>query len=167
MNNLIKTNVFEMFSDRNYKYDTIDLTLDLFTIYNENNVKSIVKFVLDDNKLSQFKEIINTLLLDIDDIININKIFIITFNNLNYKREEIEIMNAKNFKVNITKHIMALKHELLSSDELIKLKEKIDIKTLPLIYTSDPMIKWYGWTSGNICKISRPTSTYYRLIKCI
>jgi DNA-directed RNA polymerase subunit H (RpoH/RPB5) len=165
MNNQIKKCVFEMITDRGYMYNpNIDLSSDEFKIF-LNNKQYLLKFILEDIKSSQIKDIINTLLDDEEQMNNIEKVFIILIKTFNYNYPRIEIMYSKHFKINITKHIMTYKHELASVDEINLLKQIMGLKNLPIIFESDPMVRWYGWKPGQICKITRPLDVYYRLIK--
>ena len=163
MNKQIIKCAFEMFSDRDYEFSPdIDFDSNIFNIYKNNN-KSIVKFIFLELKANQIKEVIKSILNEYEDK-NIHSYFIIVNSNYAGTFDNVEIMNCKHFKFNITKHVMTNKHQLISEDELVELTKK-GIKNLPIISISDPMVRWYGWNIGQICKITRPYSFFYRLIK--
>jgi len=76
---------------------------------------------------------------------------------------------------NPTTHIDTPRHELLSPEEAQeKLRElKVDLSKLLIIKVTDPVIRYYGWTPGNIVRIYRndqsvsilaPKSINYRVI---
>ena len=165
MDNQIKKCVFEMFSDRNYNYNpNIDFKKDFYEIFDFDKKKYLLKFVLSDIKGSQIKEIIKIFLAELkEEIDNIEKIYVVIKSTFNYSFPKVEVLNSKFFKCNITKHSMSQPHELVNEHELERLTEK-GIKNLPIIFESDPMVRWYGWKAGQICKITRATSNYFRLI---
>lgn len=162
MNRQVKKCTFEMLSDREYDISkNINFDDDLFYLYKKNK-KYGLKFILNDFKTSQIKDIINSVLEN--DEQDICTLFVVVNNTFNIKIENVEIFYAKNLRINITKHIMTPKHELVNEVEYENLK-KLGIKNLPIIFETDPMIRWYGWKAGSICKITRESSFYYRLIK--
>ncbi|BFI73463.1 DNA-directed RNA polymerase subunit H (EC 2.7.7.6) [Nanoarchaeota archaeon] len=74
-------------------------------------------------------------------------------------------------EIDITKHYLVPKHELLSEEEKQELLKKYNIRLsdLPRIKISDPAIKNLGAKPGDIVKIIRnsPTageSVYYRVV---
>ncbi|MEM4260093.1 MAG: DNA-directed RNA polymerase subunit RpoH/Rpb5 C-terminal domain-containing protein [Candidatus Woesearchaeota archaeon] len=76
---------------------------------------------------------------------------------------------------NPTLYIDVPKHELIppeESEEVLK-ELKVDISKLPIIKTSDPIVKYYGWQEGDIIRIHRnddyigilcPKSINYRVV---
>jgi DNA-directed RNA polymerase subunit H (RpoH/RPB5) len=83
----------------------------------------------------------------------------------------IEFFLLKDFTINVTKHTLVPKHTLISDEELTFIldKYKCTKKQLPKIRPSDPVIKYYGWKTGEVCKIERDSYTtgksiYYRCI---
>ena len=73
--------------------------------------------------------------------------------------------------LNITKHKLVPKHEILSKiekDEFLK-KNKFKLQNLPRILTSDPVIKFIYGVKGDVIKITRQSETtgkslYYRVV---
>ena len=91
---------------------------------------------------------------------------------LNEEYKGYEVFLMKNLIFNITHHDLVPKHIVLSEEEGKKvLDEYKTTKTqLPKLMLSDPVAKYYGMKSGNICKIIRQSpmtgeSIYYRLVK--
>ena len=74
----------------------------------------------------------------------------------------IQLFLMKNLVFNITKHIAVPKHRLLSSDEAKQLMQNLKLKNkqqLPIILKNDPIAKYYGMHSGDICEIKRYSIT--------
>ncbi len=68
-------------------------------------------------------------------------------------------------------HVLVPEHRILSEEEKKELLEKykIDIKQLPMILSSDPMVKQIGAKVGDVIEIKRKSPTagealYYRLV---
>jgi DNA-directed RNA polymerases I, II, and III subunit RPABC1 len=63
--------------------------------------------------------------------------------------------------VNITKHELVPKHELLEDQEVVKLLERYRCKRsqLPKILVSDPVAKYYGLRRGQVVRILRKSET--------
>lgn len=74
-------------------------------------------------------------------------------------------------EVDITRHVLVPKHEILSSSEKEELLKKygITLRQLPRIFLNDPAIRGLNPKVGDVVKITRksPTageSTYYRVV---
>lgn len=74
-------------------------------------------------------------------------------------------------RVDISKHELVPKHEVLSEEEARELLERLNITKgqLPKIYTTDPMVKKIKAKVGDIIKITRKSPTageyiYYRVV---
>lgn len=74
-------------------------------------------------------------------------------------------------KVDILKHVLVPKHEVLSENKVQDLLEKykITLKHLPRISSSDPVIKAIEAKPGDVIKITRRSMTagrtvYYRVV---
>ena len=63
--------------------------------------------------------------------------------------------------MDITKHRLVPKHEILSSDEAKKVLETYGVEPhqLPLLLSSDPVAKAIGAKAGDIVKITRKSPT--------
>lgn len=179
--------ILEMLKDRNLKlnkdYDFNEDTfrvllknknLDIIATNEKNNIKTYVKFtygILKSNLIKEYIENIRTNFLDNNET---NEIIIILDNIPNnlIKLKNCEYININNIQINITKHILVPQHKLVTDEELqtILTKYQITKNKLPLILSSDPIVKYYNFKSGDVCKIIRnsPTSLnhiFYRLVK--
>lgn len=74
-------------------------------------------------------------------------------------------------EVNILRHNLVPKHEILTEAEQAALLQQLNIKPeqLPKILASDPVVKTLGAKVGDVLKITRKsrtagTTTYYRLV---
>lgn len=86
-----------------------------------------------------------------------------------------QVFNESELTYNPTTHVDTPRHELLSEEEKIaKLREmRVDVSKLLLIKSTDPVVRYYGWTPGGIVRIHRddssisilaPKSINYRVI---
>jgi DNA-directed RNA polymerase subunit H (RpoH/RPB5) len=86
-----------------------------------------------------------------------------------------QIFYDSDLTYNPTLHVDTPRHELLSAEETReKLREmKVDISKLLIIKINDPIVRYYGWTTGGLVRIHRndraisilaPKSINYRLI---
>lgn len=72
----------------------------------------------------------------------------------------IEIFSADDLQLNITKHILVPKHELL---KISKFKDKIN---LPIILRSDPICRFYNFPKGEVIKVTRRDGFIaYRIVR--
>lgn len=86
--------------------------------------------------------------------------------------KNVEIFLKKNMIFNITHHVLVPKHTLLTKEEESELLEKYNTTRgkLPKLSKSDPIAKYYGMKSDQICKILRKSPevgeyVYYRLVR--
>ncbi len=91
------------------------------------------------------------------------------------KMTKWQIFYDEDLTYNPTTHIFTPKHEALTQDEVkSKLAEwKVDISKLLIIESTDPIVKYYGWTPGQVIRIYRnddyisvltPKSINYRVV---
>lgn len=68
-----------------------------------------------------------------------------------------QIFLEEELSYNPTKHIDVPKHILMNKQEADTLLQnlKINLSMMPIIKLNDPIIKYYGWSKGNIVKIYR------------
>jgi DNA-directed RNA polymerase subunit H len=74
-------------------------------------------------------------------------------------------------EIDITKHVLVPKHEILSQNEKEELLKKygITLKQLPRIFLNDPAIRDLNPKLGDVVKITRKSPTageavYYRVV---
>ena len=86
--------------------------------------------------------------------------------------KNVEIFLKKNMIFNITHHVYVPKHIILSKEEEKEVLEKYNTTKgkLPKIPKTDPIAKYYGMKSDQICKIIRKSPevgeyVYYRLVR--
>lgn len=91
---------------------------------------------------------------------------------LNDEFKSYEIFLTKNLMFNIMRHEIQPKVILLSEDESKQVLDEFQaIKSqLPKLLSTDPVAKYYGMKSGDICRIIRNSpmtgeSIYYRMVK--
>jgi len=82
---------------------------------------------------------------------------------LNNHKTPREIHNVKNLQINISRHSLVPKHEIIKDqDEIKTILEQFSLKNkhqLPIILKSDAMAKYLGLKSGDIVRITRKSPT--------
>jgi len=85
--------------------------------------------------------------------------------------ENIQFFLFKDLCVNITKHAIVPKHELLDTTEVQKINYQISDNgsEWPKLYTTDAISQYYNFKPGNLIRITRTIGTqepvyYYRLV---
>ena len=188
--------IIEMLGDRKYDLsglDNIDTDRESFNNYNKENKLDIhvinserevyVKFIkITKVKPATLRELISEINNDILTNKENKKILIVLLtkpNNtvLKIKNEKhcenIELFWIGNLLINITKHSFVPTHEKVETSDYDDIKTKFSLSNfnqLPIILKSDPVSKYYGFESGDICKITRKNkisgiSVIYRLVK--
>lgn len=179
-----KKTLIEMISDRgfiidninykntnpsNYNFDCIKENLHLYVIYISISCKTIdLKNHIEkinNNENNNGNEIEIIFIFQEKPNSNMLK-FLENYNYCSY-------FCINNLQVNITKHKLVPKHELISSEETDSLMKKhnlISKNQLPFISKNDPIVKYYNFKPGNVCKITRKNDVsseviFYRLIK--
>ena len=186
---LARNTILDILEDRGYIVaENLRMSIDEFMIQYDNGEmyiytkkkeeenKSIYVYFHLDNRNFQKKDLINLMSSISNQYPNEQvKIIIVTREKLNQailRMDTIESFILNQLVINITKHIMMPKFEVMSEEEIeILLKEfSISKNQLPKILISDPISRYFGVKSGDIFKITRssPTtglSVSYRLVK--
>lgn len=77
----------------------------------------------------------------------------------------IEPFHQSELSFNITKHDLVPKHEKLSSDESNEFKSKYG-ENQPVLYNTDPVSRFYGFSVGDVIKITRKNGyVSYRIVR--
>lgn len=85
---------------------------------------------------------------------------------------KLQAFEIKELQINISKHVLVPKHELITDEEVIsELVAKYQLKSrnqFPIILKTDPMAKYLNAKSGNLVKVTRysPTSAEYIVYRC-
>jgi len=156
------------------QYDSGEMYI--YTKKKDEENKSIYVYFHLDNRNFQKKDLVNLMSNITNQYQNEQvKIIIVTREKLNQailRIDYIESFILNQLVINITKHIMMPKFEVMSDEEIeILLKEfSISKNQLPKILITDPISRYFGVKSGDIFKITRssPTtglSVSYRLVK--
>lgn len=195
----IRKTVIEMLEDRNYIVpDSEKINFDDFTLKfknknidifidnssEENNIdnKKVYVYFHNENKTiakSDLKNKVNNLIEEYNDE-EIKLIILLKEkgNGSIFKEitkeiyKNVEIFMNKNMIFNITHHDFVPKHSILSKDEEDEVLDKYSTtkNKLPKIFKNDPVAKYYGMKSNQVCKIIRKSPevgdyVYYRLVK--
>lgn len=77
----------------------------------------------------------------------------------------IELFSYDSLRYNITKHRLVPKHTQLSKAEGKAFKEAYGTK-IPVLLTTDPVVRFYDFQKGDIIKIERPNGfVCFRIVK--
>ena len=147
----------------------------------EDKSKKILVYFFKETKIKPnfirgfIKKIFNNNFSDRDSVIFVCRDKINTTLNKIEKElnKSVKFMFLDSLQKNITKHKLVPKHSLATDDEVQKIKATYKLKSLtqlPLILKTDPIIQYYGYPSGKVCKITRKSNTAivyisYRYIK--
>ena len=185
-----------MLEDRKFKVSDEDKNLpyqDFASRLEENEIDIIANHSIDENRVVYVSYILETKtfskknLIDLKTYIDENfptkdmTVIIIVQEKptpqiakelLNDEFKSYEIFLTKNLMFNITHHEITPKHIIMNEDESKRILEEFQAnKTqLPKLLSTDPVAKYYGMKSGDICKIVRHSpmtgeSYYYRMVK--
>ena len=190
----VRQTILEMINDRGYSVPEIEKilfeefiikynnkNLDIYINDIENNKKIYVYFHNEVKNYSKndLKNIMQKLINEYQDS-NINLILILREKENSAISKEltkdsyknVEIFLKKNMIFNITKNEYVPKHILLNIEEEKELLDKYNTTKgkLPKISKTDPIAKYYGMKSDQICKIIRKSPEvgeylYYRLVR--
>lgn len=183
----IQNTIFEMLSDRGFSSTKLDKSTyeeekQVKYLFEQGNKQILVVISFESGN----KEFINSLVRELNQMKIKNCILVIkpTINqtktiscqskelilllrNAGENSVFVEIFNFDELKYNVTKNILVPKHELLSEEETnILLNEyKIKRNQLPVIFDTDPQVRYHGWNEGSVIKITRKNGDiYYRCV---
>ena len=190
----VRNTVLEMLSDREYIVPDIEnISFEEFVIkYNNKNIDIFVNNEIKNEKVyihfhneiknfskNDLKNIMQNIISKYNDQ-DINLILILREKENSAISKElskdtyknVEIFLRKNMVFNVTKHVYVPKHIILTKDEEKELLDKYYTTKgkLPKMPKSDPIAKYYGMKSEQICKIIRKSPevgeyVYYRLVR--
>ena len=160
--------IFELLRDRGYKIDDKNKVSDFskennYEIISKKKEESIlVTWIQCDVGIDIIKKlynrlkednILNCIIIKNEKLTNAAKTVIEESSN----SRKIQVFDIKNVIINITKHVLVPKHELLSEEQskILLSNYRVQKNQLPRIFISDPVVKYYGWKRGDIIKISR------------
>jgi len=89
----------------------------------------------------------------------------ISQNNVNYINQEkipYQLFTIKELVINITKHVLVPKHELISSAEVDEIVQKYHLKSKYQLYTilkTDPMARYLNLKNGDVAKVTRKSQS--------
>lgn len=190
----VRKTVLEMIADRGFIIPELEnITFEQFTAkYNNKNVDIYINDEFQNKKIYVHfhNETKNFSKKDLD---NIMQKVIIAYNDESIKLiliikekensavtkelsketyKNVEVFLKKNMVFNVTHHVFVPKHVLLTKDEEDDLLTKYNtVKSkLPKLSKSDPIAKYYGLKTDQVCKIIRKSpevgeSIYYRLVR--
>jgi DNA-directed RNA polymerase subunit H (RpoH/RPB5) len=88
------------------------------------------------------------------------------------KFSKVEIFLEEELMIDLVSYILVPKHIVLSPKEIEEVYKKYncDKKQIPLMLKNDPIAKYYNLSSGDVCRIIRPSITSgesisYRMVK--
>jgi DNA-directed RNA polymerase subunit H (RpoH/RPB5) len=69
----------------------------------------------------------------------------------------VETFQAKRLYYNVTKHVLVPQHRVMDSEETDQflLKHSVHLNQCPKILRTDPVVKYYGATPGELVEIKR------------
>lgn len=190
----VRETILEMINDRGYYVpESENITFEQFVLkYNNKNIDIFINDEVKNKKIyvhfhndiknfskGDLKNIMQKVISEFSDQ-DINLILLLREKENSAVSKEltkeayknVEVFLKKNMLFNITHHVLVPKHILLSKEEEKDLLEKYNTNKgkLPKISKVDPIAKYYGMKSDQICKIIRKSPEvgeyiYYRLVR--
>jgi DNA-directed RNA polymerase I, II, and III subunit RPABC1 len=190
----VRETILEMINDRGYLVpESENITFEQFVLkYNNKNIDIFINDEVKNKKIyihfhndiknfskGDLKNITQKVISEFSDE-DINLILLLREKENSAVSKElmkeayknVEVFLKKNMLFNITHHVLVPKHILLSKEEEKDLLEKYNTNKgkLPKISKVDPIAKYYGMKSDQICKIIRKSPEvgeyiYYRLVR--
>lgn len=85
---------------------------------------------------------------------------------LNIIDHHIELFSLKELQLNITKHRLVPIHEKMTKNEIDELSSRFDKSLMPIMYSLDPVSRYYGYKKGDFIRITRKNGLIvYRQVK--
>lgn len=192
----VRKTTIEMLEDRNFKVSDEDKGLpyqDFASRLDENQIDIIANHKSSDVKVAYVSYILDSKTFSKKDLLT-KKAFIdenfptkemtviiivqekptpqIAKELQNDEFKSYEIFLTKNLMFNITHHEIVPRHIILTEEESKKVLDDYQStkSQLPKLLSTDPVAKYYGMKSGDICRIIRHSpmtgeSIYYRMVK--
>lgn len=168
-----KNTMYEMLCDRGYDIDKADIC-DVFVINNTTLVYFVQEPKLGITSVKQLEALLceegvhHAIVVYSSTVTSFAKVAVeeIVSNGNN-----IEMFSLDELLFNVTRHHLVPKHTLMPKvfkDELVASLRCKD-KNLPIIFSNDPVAKYYGARPGDLFRIDRkdecaPCVPYYRLV---
>lgn len=190
----VRETILEMINDRGYLVpESENITFEQFVLkYNNKNIDIFINDEVKNKKIyihfhndiknfskGDLKNITQKVISEFSDE-DINLILLLREKENSAVSKElmkeayknVEVFLKRNMLFNITHHVLVPKHILLTKEEEKDLLEKYNTNKgkLPKISKVDPIAKYYGMKSDQICKIIRKSPEvgeyiYYRLVR--
>jgi DNA-directed RNA polymerase I, II, and III subunit RPABC1 len=155
------------YATKSYEDKDDEINVIYFSKQNDSNLKK-----------SDFVTITNKFKDEKTKELSVNKIIVV----VNYKQNNttsklisqqfnfIELFQAYQLVINITKHNLVPKHELVEGDELTKLLKIYNPNEFPIILSNDPIVKYFNFRPKDIIKVTRTDvpngiEIIYRLVR--
>ncbi|XP_058782606.1 DNA-directed RNA polymerase V subunit 5C-like [Vicia villosa] len=187
--------LMEMLRDRGYNVSESDLTLTLpefrsrFGQYpkpeslglitsHRNNPSNKVQVMFRGNEDIKKKTLME-IYSQIVDRENLSRLILIVQSKMTpYARKDletcqckVEIIKLADLVVNVTKHVLQPKYEILTADEKQELlrKHKVEANQLPLMLRTDAIASYYGLEKGQVVKITHSGEMFNSLVtyRCV
>lgn len=101
-------------------------------------------------------------------IVTLEKLNMTNLQSINNKHDNVQVFSLKELQINISKHELVPKHELVSDEqEIAKIVKAHNIKSkhhFPLILKTDPMSKYLNAKPGQLIKVTRKSPS---AVKCV
>lgn len=82
----------------------------------------------------------------------------------NIKNIKVEYFSVNELQYNITKHSLQPIFEKLTKDELDIIGSKMNIEKLPIMFTVDPIARYYNYQKGDVIRVRRRDIVCYRYV---
>lgn len=164
-----------LLKNMNSKLNYENMPLDMVVEHNDIGKKCVLKYVLSRIRVSNLKSFIGELIeyevvkpndelifIVKDKINNLESFYELFDNFLESNSLFIQIFSIDNLLRNITKHELVPKMRIVSVEEKKQIKEKYEVENMnnmPIILKSDPVAKFYGVRTGDLCEIIRTSET--------